>query len=357
MGFSGSYRDRKFRAVVHLFNPPIDKAAAQAVVEIAQGGNHLAIEDWYGENTCPDAQLQRWEAAGVLPIDIGSEKYHGKAGSATEFVIRKLGIRRTPAINRLIQVLDENNRTGYLKGATLSVAYVMRELYESEEYDAADVVARAVMVVKTWLWDHSYDPLEGRDDAAFEAEPGLTEIRDATRGDYCDFTVGQYARALWRSGRSVPAISEAARFWIAGCTVVGREMAEAQNFILRDHAQNPDEFEINVPNGKLWGRWIETTNSRVTKAASRNYDVVVVRHAKRGHVSIMTDGLDVSLIFGELIRREPDCWVRSGGAVINGGRMYRDVKPTEGTKDGFIWMVRSFPPLVPHGKRIRHGRN
>lgn len=344
-----------YHAVVMLMNPPIDKIAAKTVAEIAQG-TPLAVEDFWTENDCPEAQFSQWAAKGILSIDIEKEKYHGKAGSATEVVIRKLGIPQTPAIRQLLEILRDNNRTGYLKSATIPVAYIVRELYELDGYDVLDVINRSGMVVKAWLWDQENSPVPGRDDEAFKAEPELSQVVAAANGDYRDFTVGQYARALWREGRSAVTIRELAEFWIKGYQTVRRLIAEAEAVIFEDHGQNPDEFAITVPGGTLWGRWLETANPHVAKAASRNYHVLVVKHPVRGHVSVMTDGLDVSRLHAELSRREPKRWHRSGGSLINGGRIYIGVEPTGGNREGFIRLIKSFPPLIPQGRRIRHGR-
>lgn len=343
----------KFHSVALPFQPPIDKVCAMAVAELSLG-YELDVHTFWAANECPNEQLRSWEAEGVLPIDLGIEKYHGQAGSATEFLVRKLSIPETQPLRILLARLAKNNADGYLKTPRLAVAWTLRELYEFEEYSQRDVIRQAIHVVKMWFWTQENEPVAGRSVESFEAEPALAVLREAVGQQYRDdFTVAQHCLHHWLAGASPEEIRGLAEFWITGDALVRRLVLEARERFDREYGHHPDEFVIRNGGDQFRCRWLASAQSHEVKAASRRYDVLVAKHPKTGHVSIMTAGLDVSNVCAELERREPGRWNLSAGNAINGGRIYQAERATEGTKEGFRFLLRKFPPRRKSSSRSR----
>lgn len=335
-------RPIRFHSVVLPFQPPIDKVCAMAVAELSLG-YELDVHTFWAANDCSDDRLRSWEAEGILPIDLGSEKYHGQAGSATEYLVRKLSVPETRPLRLLLIRLAKNNADGYLKTPRLAIAWTLRELYELEEYPQRDVVRQAIHVIKLWFWVHDNKPVERRTASSFEAEPTLMEVRRSV-GNQCqlDFTVSQYCLHMWLAGYSPKEIQEFASFWINGDAFVRRLIVEAEARFAGEYGRHLDEFVVGPERFRC--RWLESGRSHEVKAASRKYEVLVAKHPKTGHVSLMTAGLDMANIHAELDRREPGQWHLSAGNVINGGRMYQATRATAGTKQGFQFLLRNFPP-------------
>lgn len=342
---------RQWKGVVILNKPPIDKIAAAALVETTLGEEgEVATVYFWNHPACPDEQLAAWRAEGILPIDLGQEKYHHQGvGSATEYVARVLNINlgERPEVRRLIKLINENNRTGKLKGSHMSIAWLVRELYEIAdygypEYTQEEVVARAKHVVHAFLVADKTaggQTMPGKEEiqklrAEFPELCGQTQICN-----FAPFTVGRYLRDLWRSGQYTSSqITIWVRWWLNAWDRVRRIMDAAEA-----EARTVSRYEFRA--GGLRGRTINSDDKFVVRGASRLCDVLITRNST-GHVAILTRGLDVAELAGELEKREPELWHHgeSAGQLVNGGLIYSGQPPTKLTLDELVKLVQTFPP-------------
>ncbi|MDD5566739.1 MAG: hypothetical protein PHH01_00940 [Patescibacteria group bacterium] len=69
---------------------------------------------------------------GVYDLDV-VRKYNadGRCGSATQRVVQECGLAAIPGMAELVEVLNENNRTGFLKNRPNSLVWLLREVYEA----------------------------------------------------------------------------------------------------------------------------------------------------------------------------------------------------------------------------------
>ena len=120
----------QFSKVVMPAKPPIDKTASLALVDRRMSEPVEEIVFW-GSPKCESSQLEMWMGKGILPIDLGEEKYnkHQEVGSAAEFLAKKLQFDLKSSERALLVMLGENNRSGKLKGYHMSAARTLRELY------------------------------------------------------------------------------------------------------------------------------------------------------------------------------------------------------------------------------------
>lgn len=342
---------RQWKGVVILNKPPIDKIAAAALVETTLGDEgEVATVYFWNHPACPAEQLAAWRAEGILPIDIGQEKYHTQGvGSATEYVARALNIAlgERPEVRRLVDLINENNRTGKLKGYNLSIAWLVRELYEIAdygypEYTPEEVVTRAKHVVHTFL---VADKTAGGQTIPGEEEiqrlqAEFPELCEQTRVcNFAPFTIGRYIRDLWRSGQYTQSqISIWVRWWLTGWDRVRRIMDAAEA-----EARTMSRYDFRA--GGLRGRAIRSDDKFVVRAAARMCDVLITRN-DAGHSAVLTRGLNVSALAAELERREPGFWHHgeNAGQLVNGGLIYSGQEPTKLNVDELVKLVRAFPP-------------
>lgn len=337
--------NQAFTGVVLLNKPTIDKIAALALIRTFQPElpTDPEVISFWSERDCPAEQIEKWRRDGVFPVDLGREKYQqgsvGKRfGSATEFVADFFGLTGDATVRQIVGEINENNRTGHLKGFTLSAAYLIRKLYELPEYDMKDVVNHACHVVQMRIVAHINAPGEGRTLESLAKE--LPDLWEATeRCNFAPYTAGEYMRNLWRQGHSVEDIRDWIYFWLNAA----KDVEEAKRNAERVLPNTPGE-EFTVP-GIAKGRYVETDNTFITTAAAERYGVVIAMNS-RGQMVVQTKHYDVSALAQELFRLQGSRhWFHDSrqGCVINGGVIYSDVP---GSKLGrrMIHLVQKFPP-------------
>lgn len=339
-----------------LNKPPIDKVAALAFLQWHLQKPKLPIKGFWRLNTYSADRMDFWKMSGILPIDIGDEKYHrpeNAVGSATEFIMKSLGIRLRPVEERLVAMLERNNRTGELKAHHLSLAWLIREMYELPQFASdegmREVIEAMTHVIQMWLWsedqgEHPAHPARTVE-ALMEALPDLVE--KTKKCNWAPFTIGRYLRDCWQFGYTEEEVRSWASYWLEGHRKVMEVLAAAE----REFSAMPrDEFPlVNVPGAV--GLYLLTDNSFLVKVAARKYAAVIAR-TTRGNTAYMTKQLDVTELYENLAKREADQWHHSGSHVMNGGRIYTHMPPTRGTREGLISLAqRWIKPLRPARRR------
>lgn len=338
--------------VVMLKNPPIDKIGAVALLERAmrraeKSDKFLAPLRFWAKKECPEDQIEKWVRAGIIPIDLGKEKYNRVEGigSATEFVAEKFGIELSYGEGRLIELLGRNNKTGHLKGQYFAAAWIIRELYESTNEDPAEIIRRTSHMIHMWIVMQESSPVEGRTvESLREHFPDLAEL--TAKCNFADFTAGRYLRDLWLSGDFTDEeIRAFVEWWIEADERVRKQIARAEEE-LKHMPRNIGGrcYEFRVYSANLRCLYLATSGAALTKVAARQYDLLVVNDD--GHVSVMARGFDVSKLAAALMELEPGLWYHQPGTgnVINGGRIYKDDPRTGIPWADFMALLKRYPP-------------
>lgn len=310
-------------------NPTFDKVAACEIV-----GMHcvqrLSSISFHNTNEFSDEEIQAWEKDGVIAIDVGSRKYHGQVGSATEWVVNRYCISRTPGVQELIELINKNNGSGFLKQYAFSVVALIRKLYELEDSDewrgklcwaAGDVAAAFVKV--------------GNGDVAHKDEPMEEQIavlaKQFAQDSEKPLTLGQYVKHLWLLGENTDAITKKLAFWQDASRrlkqLYDRAKAEWDN--LRTDAKHLSKLEFRA--GPHRGIILRTNSRALVNVVTRDgrYTIRFIVESD-GHTTIATNRLDISKLHEKFDQREPKQWHYNAamGALLNGGPQYTGVKPT-----------------------------
>lgn len=331
-----------FTQAVFPERPPIDKVGAFVLVERRQRAPIVNIAFW-GNPVCSVRQLDGWRANGILPIDLGEEKYNrpkNNVGSATEFIAKNFFLDLSPAEQRFVFLLNEHNRTGKLKQYYMSAAWLMRELYELEE-DHAEIIFRMAHVIEMHLEEEEKERIAERTDEKMrEVFPSYLE--EVKKCGFAPFTPGRYLRDMWRLGIESDDIREKVEWWIQRWHRVQAALERAEE-TLRSMDWRGKEYCVGNA-FKL--RFLETDDKFLVKKASRSCDVLLTQGSS-GYVAILAYGCDVRALGAELAKREPDRWhtAETQGFVLNGGRMYTEGDLTELSRHELLQIIREYPPV------------
>jgi hypothetical protein len=349
--------------VIMPANPPIDKVAALAVLEMYQGCEVKEIAFW-DKPACPKEQLNAWREEGIFPVDLGEEKYQ-KGSSATEVVAKQLyGADIPEPVRALIAELNKNNGDGSLKGRALSIALTIRDAYDlkNEEGWAETLVREGVEVVKAWLaqwanYGQYAECVSALEEQVLEREfpQLLAEMWRQLQGRK-DLKLGfstllQYLRDLQRAGRPRAEIEERVGFWLKAKSNFLALLPGYQKQIRDIEAGHlgsltrEDERVFSIPGG-IRALSLVSPHPVLVKLAtqSHKWEVVVIKEAD-GRGCVITRNLNISRLVRALQEQEPGIWYDSGhGVVMNGGKMYKGVQPTALTMHDLQWMLGEYPP-------------
>jgi len=310
------------------YKPPFDKIFALVLLNQKSQTPIEQVRYWI-RNDCPPEQFAQWRDEKLYPIDIGDRKYHqalfqGKpVGSASEFVVRHFGLELTDAGQRVLEMVNKNNKTGYLKAYKFAVPHIMRELYElrDDEDFHIDVISNTTAVIDAFT--------EVENGTIAQSEEGLEEalpdlVAEFAPCQYQPFTLGRYMRDLWLLGNNPADIRDKLTFWTKNWSEVQQRLAAGreafQKLSLREHDIAGTKAVI-----------ISSDDRFLAKAAikSGKYGIRIIRTGA-GHTVISTNGYDLQRVFDSLRGKEPGRWYYQPkmGALINGGPQYVGVEPT-----------------------------
>ncbi len=336
-----------FTQAVFPERPPIDKVGAFVLVERRQKQPIENIAFW-GNPQCSSRQLDEWRSNNILPIDLGEEKYnrHGNiVGSATEFIAKQFCLNLSPAEQRLVFLLNDHNSTGKLKGYYMSVAWLIRELYELDEYDHTEVVSRAAHVIEMRLREEEEERLPDRtDEEMHKTFPSY--LKETEKCSFAPFTVGRYLRDMWRLGIDPDEIREKVEWWIQAWYKVQTALDEAEKVFQLMEQSGWLGNEYCVGSGLRLRVLGANTNKFLVKKVARSCDVLIVIESS-GRAAVLAYSCDVRRLGEALDRREPGLWhtAATQGFVLNGGRMYTEGASTRLGRRELIAAIREYPPV------------
>jgi hypothetical protein len=323
---------------------PIDKLVAYKRVELDNESRfHLAVE-FCDVNEPTEAHLSWWGSKcspGVGPylIDLGGKKYHHHGNSAAEVEMMSSATHSGRVYNHLVELINQNNKTGFLKNAPHSVAKIIRDAYHvmAGGDDSQSLVFEHGMDVVNAYFFHqdkrSWDAL---------SEPEHAELKKLWNGfgvkdsNIQDFTLQRYFRQLFMSGRSQQEIITKISWWLDKERRIAqrREAAKAKTYTpcTVRHIGKKTIGLIYV------GDSFEGLAASYQQIGSGNLAVGIIRN-ELGQVHIASSfrhkGANFNALYAELDRREPGLWYLEGRfgngqdpKIMNGSRQFTGVRPT-----------------------------
>jgi hypothetical protein len=339
--------------------PPIDKYVAARRVREDNSQYHIQMV-FCDVNQPTPAHMARWQAMcspGIEPylIDVGDKKYHQLGSSAAEVEINASETRDSRTLRHLVDLVNNNNKTGDLKNRRHSIAKLVRDAYHvmNGGSDSQEVVFDHGMdVVNAYFFDHSrraWDTLSAPEHAALKE---LWDGFNVTEKEILDFTLPLYFKQLFTSGRSAKEIVDKISWWInkaervAACRATAKEKAyypaifDTQGVragILRVE----DYFEAEEAPNKLFG----------DKALGLS--VLIIRN-ELGQVHIKSSfrcpGINFDKLFKFLNSMEPGMWYletrfKAGPMLMNGSRQFTGMASTHFSDDDLIKLVHTLVQL------------
>jgi len=337
-----------FGGAIVPFKSPIDKAAAYAVMSMSCADEPVWLHVCKTTNF-PDEKIDEWEKKGVCCIDLGHRKYHNVTeGSATEWLVERYNLQRTAGIMKLVEVINKNNKTGYLKSFRNAVPLIMRELYELEPNDAdwwsVHVLAEAAKVVAAFVRFQNGEMVRQHAHLPAPIDQLVAQFGDADR----PLTLGQYVNNLWALGETPDAILEKLEFWQTGM----KRLADAKRAAKERLASAKlNTFGVKFGEKVLPGVLLERCGHFFNREVlhTRRFAIRIIVEDD-GHAAISTNALDCGALHKYLERREPGRWHHNVqmGSLINGGPQYIETPPTQIPARVLVQFVQEY--LAPKKK-------
>lgn len=351
--------------VVVPAQPPVDKLVAYKRIELDKEASFRLGVEFCDVNVPTETHLSMWRAkcsSGVEPyiVDLGGKKYHHHGGSAAEVEMMSSATHSGRIFNHLVELINRNNKTGFLKEAPHSIAKIIRDTYP--------VMARKNLSQEV-VFEHGMDVVNAyffhQDKRAWEAlsEPKHAELKKlwdgfgVKDGNVQDFTLQLYFRQLFMSGRSQQEITEKISWWLDKKHRIAerREAAKAKTYtpyIVRHIGEKTIGF-IYV------GDCFEGLAASYQQIGSGKLAVGIMRNELRQvHIasSFRHKGAKFDALYAELDRREPGLWYFEGRfgngqdpKIMNGSRQFAGVPPTR-ISDGEL--LRLAEQLITFGKEV-----
>jgi hypothetical protein len=281
---------------------------------------------------------------------VGTKKYHGQSSSAAQFEKTSSETRSGRIYNDLVELINQNNRTGILKKYRHSIPKLVRETYQvmnSKDVSQELVFDRCMHVVDAYFFDQGKRSWESLSEPKHAELKMLWDGFGVTEEEIKDLTLPRYFKHLFMSGRRDQEIVERISWWLnkARRVAIRRESAQRKEYrplITRTVFQRPiglfyvpDYFEAEVVTYK----WI----------GSGKLAVGIIRN-ELGQVHIATSQrhgtINLKAVLQKLNELEPGCWYseeRFGDGHVqmfmNGSRQFTGVPPTRFSNGQLLAMV------------------
>lgn len=204
-------------------SPPIDKLVAFKRVQLDRQDNFFLRVAFCDVNEPTPGHLATWKEMGSSDqepyfLDVGSKKYHKLGSSAAEVEKMLSDTESARVYNRLVELINENNRTGKLKGHRHSIAKLIRETYHvmtSGPFSQGLVFDHGMTVVNAFFF-----PQNRREWSTLFTEAEHAELKKLWEGfgvseaEVLPFTLPLYFKQLFMSGRSEREIMEKVGWWL-----------------------------------------------------------------------------------------------------------------------------------------------
>ena len=331
----------KAGGVIMLHEPQFEKIAARSIVQRFLGYALPVVILWQRNDEPSEEIFRQWLEGNLIPIDIGQNKYHTRGTrSALESIIEDYEIPLEPALKQLLEIVNKNNLTGYLKGFHGSIVWTLRELYKLG-CNQREVIGAVNDVVEAFLDAFDKPALPGEEAVLTGLVSGLIG-KDFLKSNFAPFTIPRYMRDLWRLGVPVEEIVRRAKYFAEGWQSAQSMRARTQEQLLS--GENYEVFyNFEFPTGQRGGL-IKTDSPYLSRELVQQFDVAIIKNS-HGNVRVQTRGgpqkVYLAALARELEKQEPGRWFHDPRlpACFNGTRQYQ-VRPTSLNAEQFVEMIR-----------------
>lgn len=336
---------------------PIDKLVAYKRVELDFGERYRLEVQFCDVNMPSPEHYEKWESLcspGVKPylIDVGNKKYHKSAGSAAE--VEKMASDTTTgrAYNQLVELVNKNNQTGFLKNARHSVAKILRDAYHvmnSGEVSQEVVFDHGMDVVNAWFLNGSKRKLED-----LFTDPQFSALRDLWNGfkvsekEVLPFTLPMYFRQLFMSGRSSAEIMEKVGWWLDKVKRIAERRDAARAWASKLSYEEVRSFSVQGKRGGLVTvvGYFQGEAFLYEWVGSGKLAIAIMRNERdQAHIqsSFRHKGAEFKALVERLESDEPGRWYHEtrfqSPMLMNGSRQFMGIAPTDKTDDELIELV------------------
>lgn len=338
-----SITNKPLMIVVVPAKPPIDKYVAYKRVELDRADSFRLKVAFCDVNQPTDEMMARWQAMcspGVEPylVDVGDKKYHKIGSSAAEVELMSSETRSGRVIKRLVELINDNNKTGNLKNRRYSIAKLVRDAYHvmnGGDVSQGLVFEHCLDVVNAYFTDQSRRAWDSLSNPEYAALKALWDGLNVSEKEVLDFTIPLYFKQLFMSGRSAEEIISKIDWWIDKAKRIEARRAAVKGaeykvcpFKIQGRAAGlvhvTDYFEAEEVPYKLFGN------------ADLALSLLIIRD-ENGHAHIKSSfrfpGINLDKLFELMDKAEPGLWYlekrfKAGPMIMNGSRQFTGVAPT-----------------------------
>lgn len=340
------------RSIVVPALPPIDKYIAEKRVLLDWRGVPVKFEvEFCGRNIPRREDYQRWDRGNphsAIIIDLGDAKYHHGYQSASDMAKMMSHTDGGATWNRLQELANQNNRSGFLKQRRHSVAKLIREIYHLgsgwPDLNWYRICwAHCKDVVDSFFWR-----MDGRNWDTLFTDPTYAELRkiwegfDVQEKEVLEFTLPLYFRKLFRSGRPIPLIMQRMSWWLDNQRKVEsrREQARRKRYQFKAfHLKGQPAGLVHIND-----YWEAEAFSYNHLGAPRELVLGIIRNPRGGAVvqCSFRHELDLENLSRALAKQEPDrTWhfeprFSSGHMIMNQSWQFYEETATSLSDDELI---------------------
>lgn len=336
-------------AIVIPFAPTIDQSFAAFLTIPFVVTNKSEIKYYFSRTSKPDFNFRKRveriaDVGKIILIDLGKQKYRGFAPSASQLVVNEFeALQSDRQVQSLVDQINENNRTGFLKNNKYSIAKILRKIYYLDcEMSMSDSEAEAILrrTYKVFranflkpkrLWNE----INNEENAALKE---LWRSFGVNNLKVKDFTICKYFVQMFEGGVETKEILSEIDWWMDQQGFIAEEESKAKAVCFA-----PKTFALKK---SAIGISIEVKNQFESEAfineymKSNSYTVGLIRSCT-GHAFINCNSTKFSVnlnnLYNFLNEAEPYKWHvikrNNGQMLMNGSPQFPGVKSTKFTSE------------------------
>lgn len=326
----------EIKKVLLPHRPTVDRIAAFTILEDA-AGHLLEIEFVNQTKEFTKEEFERLTNEGAYLLGVGRGETYAELGfkSETSLVVHTLDIAKDAALEKLCEVMDKNNATGFLRRQTYSINWIIRQAYRLG-YDPMNAVRSTQSVVRAFL-------------AALRTEkrrvtetPEIKALLNVIGRQFGPFSVSRFVRDFTIATNEQTSVLPLAQWFVTvhDKAKIAQETAEA-----RAMSERFEEFRVPT-HLRGYGIWVEDDDPYLASELAKHRDLVVARSGK-GNIVIFSRLLNLAPV-GEILADERDSddhpvWMYDArfNAVFNGTESVESV-PTQKTKAEIIGVIQYY---------------
>lgn len=326
----------EIKKVLLPHRPTVDRIAALTILEDAVG-HLLEIEFVNQTKVFTKEEFDLLTSEGVYLLGVGRGETYAELGfkSETSFMVHVLDITKDAALEKLCEIMDRNNATGFLRKQAYSINWIIRQAYRLG-YDPVNVVRKTQDVVCVFLGALRVEKKE------FTETPEIKAFLMNVGRQFGPFSVSRFVRdfATVTVNEHTPVMPFASWFiTIHDKAKIAQEDAEA-----RAH-ERFEEFRVPT-RLRGFGVWTEDDSPYLASELAKQRDLVVARNAN-GNIVIFSRLLNLAPV-GEQLADERDSdghpiWQYDSrfNAVFNGTESVES-SPTKKSKEEIIGVIQNY---------------